>query len=545
MPNLRTRLIRLAHANPDMRADLLRVLNAGTFTEQEWKTHKEKHPNADPKDHEITKGDGGKGSENTQNPQDRFDRMDEMVAETKYLVDEFADWTGKDADFDKSISDYETRSIKRDMEDLAKSVKKDLGRDFKVDMSKVKTYRDVRFLRDEVRQVKRWYVEEKKKAEAEIKGGKKASFRSQLIRLAHDKPELRPHLLPLLVTAEDKVKVLNENGRVVSVNPETLKGPDASKYKPLDKKDDAPKKVWKGDPPGLAKADDWLESVEDQFGGGNFERIENRVFDLLQDAPEKGTDSLEDDIMDRFKAEYTGGDWDGNKGMFEEVAKQITDAAKKDLGSSGKTAGRDMPRLDWMIPTATKNGAKEETFADGMIRVWRWETESENRRTGRMVTKYHLLMGSGSKRAKNATVWEYHSSASSRDSKVDRIVANYERRAREKAQAREDAKNFQHGYQIGDILYSSWGYDQTNIDYYQVTKLIGSKMIEIQEIQTKVVRSDRGADYVVAVKDRFVRGERPLKKRVNTNRSVKINSHTYAYPWDGKPKYQTSAYAGH
>ena len=166
MPNLRTRLIRLAHANPDMRADLLRVLNAGTFTEQEWKTHKEKHPNADPKDHEITKGDGGKGSENTQNPQDRFDRMDEMVAETKYLVDEFADWTGKDADFDKSISDYETRSIKRDMEDLAKSVKKDLGRDFKVDMSKVKTYRDVRFLRDEVRQVKRWYVEEKKKAEA-------------------------------------------------------------------------------------------------------------------------------------------------------------------------------------------------------------------------------------------------------------------------------------------------------------------------------------------------------------------------------------------
>lgn len=37
------------------------MVSAGTFTEQEWKTYKKKHPGADPKHHTITKGDKGEG----------------------------------------------------------------------------------------------------------------------------------------------------------------------------------------------------------------------------------------------------------------------------------------------------------------------------------------------------------------------------------------------------------------------------------------------------------------------------------------------------
>lgn len=39
-----------------------------------------------------------------------------------------------------------------------------------------------------------------------------------------------------------------------------------------------------------------------------------------------------------------------------------------------------------------------------------------------------------------------------------------------------------HDLQVGDVLRSSWGYDQTNIDYYQVTALIGTTMVEYREI---------------------------------------------------------------
>ena len=39
---------------------------------------------------------------------------------------------------------------------------------------------------------------------------------------------------------------------------------------------------------------------------------------------------------------------------------------------------------------------------------------------------------------------------------------------------------------IGDIFYSSWGYDQTNIDYYMVTKIIGKTFVEIQKIESQL-----------------------------------------------------------
>lgn len=39
-----------------------------------------------------------------------------------------------------------------------------------------------------------------------------------------------------------------------------------------------------------------------------------------------------------------------------------------------------------------------------------------------------------------------------------------------------------HALTVGAVLTSSWGYEQTNIDYYEVTKLVGSTMVEIRPI---------------------------------------------------------------
>ena len=49
--------------------------------------------------------------------------------------------------------------------------------------------------------------------------------------------------------------------------------------------------------------------------------------------------------------------------------------------------------------------------------------------------------------------------------------------------ARRNARvEFTHGYKVGDILHTMWGYDQTNIEFWQVTKIISSKMIEVREV---------------------------------------------------------------
>lgn len=38
------------------------------------------------------------------------------------------------------------------------------------------------------------------------------------------------------------------------------------------------------------------------------------------------------------------------------------------------------------------------------------------------------------------------------------------------------------GLSVGDVLVCSWGYDQTNIEYFEVTALVGSTMVEYRPI---------------------------------------------------------------
>lgn len=47
-------------------------------------------------------------------------------------------------------------------------------------------------------------------------------------------------------------------------------------------------------------------------------------------------------------------------------------------------------------------------------------------------------------------------------------------------------------FKVGDVLYTSWGYDQTNLDFYEVTKVVGNKMVEIREIHGREVPGNGG-----------------------------------------------------
>lgn len=93
---------------------------------------------------------------------------------------------------------------------------------------------------------------------------------------------------------------------------------------------------------------------------------------------------------------------------------------------------------------------------------------------------------------------------------------------------------------VGDIFYSSWGYDQTNIDFYQVVAMKKS-MVTLHRIDGKQTRdpSQHLCGQVVAIKDSF-RGE-PKSHRVYYNTdgtpSVKLNSYSGASTWDGKPMF--------
>jgi len=124
---------------------------------------------------------------------------------------------------------------------------------------------------------------------------------------------------------------------------------------------------------------------------------------------------------------------------------------------------------------------------------------------------------------------------------IQKTIDERKRHLEFKRQKAEERKQFQHGFQVGDILYSSWGYDQTQVDFYQVTQVLG-KSIVLREIGSKVVKDEGSAIYLSAVPNSFIGP--PMKKIPNQYGGVKINSSQSASKWDGKPKYQTGANYG-
>ena len=89
---------------------------------------------------------------------------------------------------------------------------------------------------------------------------------------------------------------------------------------------------------------------------------------------------------------------------------------------------------------------------------------------------------------------------------------------------------------LNDIFYSSWGYDQTNIDFYQV--------IEVLPNSVKVVALGEDRTYTGPMQGTCVpnlnnRGDKILTKRIKVYGNTvtfKVASYASAYLWNGEPK---------
>lgn len=121
--------------------------------------------------------------------------------------------------------------------------------------------------------------------------------------------------------------------------------------------------------------------------------------------------------------------------------------------------------------------------------------------------------------------------------------------------AKPEVKN-KAGVKIGDIFYASWGYDQTNVDWYQVVDVTASGCY-ILPIGARRV----GYDTVMPIKNDF--GDRDVLLDANNKLSKKgvfkrtqvsgydgevylrLSSFAFARPWNGKPKYETPIGMGH
>ena len=97
-----------------------------------------------------------------------------------------------------------------------------------------------------------------------------------------------------------------------------------------------------------------------------------------------------------------------------------------------------------------------------------------------------------------------------------------------------------HDFNVGDILVSSWGYDQTNVQWYQVVG-VTSKSVKIREIKGKVLETGFMSGEASPIPNAFTNnlwfGEQKTA-RVNSYGEVNITSdgRITAWKWDGHPE---------
>ena len=93
--------------------------------------------------------------------------------------------------------------------------------------------------------------------------------------------------------------------------------------------------------------------------------------------------------------------------------------------------------------------------------------------------------------------------------------------------------------EVGHILLACWGYDQTNVEFFQVTKLIDAHSVELCEIAQDVTETGWAQGTTLPKLDHFI--GQPIVKR-DLGGMIKFESNRWAYIWQGKPAYWT-AYA--
>ena len=126
-----------------------------------------------------------------------------------------------------------------------------------------------------------------------------------------------------------------------------------------------------------------------------------------------------------------------------------------------------------------------------------------------------------------------------RDARIAELAAIVARAQEQKERRAQERRNYRHSLQVGDVLHASWGYEQTNCDFYEVVALAGATQVDIRPIASRTV-ADGGTGNGMSSFETACRGQYTgpaLRKRVAFPGEVVLTSYSHAYPWDGRPCY--------
>lgn len=129
------------------------------------------------------------------------------------------------------------------------------------------------------------------------------------------------------------------------------------------------------------------------------------------------------------------------------------------------------------------------------------------------------------------------SSLEKRNNYVTILKSNHLKKIQREEEAKQaeikEQKEFATSLKTGDILVSSWGYEQTNVNYYQIVQKKGMTVI-IQEIAKKITSTEYQDGEAMPLKDHF-KGK-PEKRRIGAG-YIRVSTFDSCHPWNGEADY--------
>lgn len=85
-------------------------------------------------------------------------------------------------------------------------------------------------------------------------------------------------------------------------------------------------------------------------------------------------------------------------------------------------------------------------------------------------------------------VWYGYTDEATAREAIEAAAGNAPQKAAEAPQSRKAAaKVNKYGVQVGDLFSASWGYEQTNNDFFQVVELVGASSVRVREVYPEIV----------------------------------------------------------
>lgn len=127
-----------------------------------------------------------------------------------------------------------------------------------------------------------------------------------------------------------------------------------------------------------------------------------------------------------------------------------------------------------------------------------------------------------------------------REDYINNIKQAEDRRLQSLAARKTERTSAVNSFAVGDLLKYSWGYDQTNVEFFQVVATT-AKTITVRAI----AGARAGNCHVTPVPDQFLHNSPPLVRRVLPNNRVRMDHGSASKTFVGTQHYETPFNAGH